>query len=309
MRLAEEPIYILEPDGSKEKFNLAELQSRLFGCFVSAGRRESAHCAEDIALALDVSLRDIERPDSTFGRVEINMAIIRFLENAGFPEVAKLFARNDFTAVITISTSAKEDLARLLRSHIACSPERFDKIIDLIILAMRKLEISEASPNLLLELARHYDRELACSPCDAPEMTQVEFSSDDWLPLLDADGAELVDKGILRVGGVDTIFPSIRFYFVICDYARLKNWSTPATELEVEPDLLAAGKIIEAVRVVIDRAFGGKEPLPCTLAIPDMPDFLRDYFQLDIDDMEPKAKELAALLGAGIGDKLNKLSF
>ena len=309
MRLAEDPIYILEPDGSKEKFDLSELQSRLFGCFVSAGRSDSAHCAEDIALALDVSLRDIERPDATFGRAEINMAIIRFLENAGFPEVAKLFARSGLTAIITISTDSRESLVHLLRSHIASSPERFEKIIDLIMQSMRKLEIKEASPNLLLEFARHYDRELACSPCDAPEMVQAQFSSDDWLPLLEPEGAELVEKGILRVGGVDTIFPSIRFYFVICDYGKLKNWGIPATELEVEPDLLDAGRIIESVRAVIDRAFGGKEPLPCTLAIPDMPDFLRDYFQIDINKMEPKAKELAALLGAGIGDKLNKLSF
>ncbi len=309
MAFSPAPIFILEPDGSKEEFRIEELKQRLYGCFLAVGRPDSAHLSADIALAVEVSLRDVARPERIFGRGEIDAAIVRFLENSGFPDVARRYAAGGSMSVITVSTGSRDVLETLLRRHIACSPERFERILDEVMAATKKLDIPEATPMFLLEMARHYERKIADTPLDISVFEPPQFNQSDWVPLLSPSGADLVENGILRVGGMNTIVPSIRFYFLIMDYAKWKNWQPPLTEMMVVPDLIQVGRVIEEVRQVIDRAFGAKESLPCTLAFPDMHSFLRDYFQVEWSGMNSIATELAGAIVPPLGDHLHEWSF
>ena len=80
-------------DGTREPFDATALQTRLIGCFLAAGRSDSSFMAEDIALAVEYTLSHVERPEPVFGRGEIDAAVIRLLEEAGLPDVAKIFRR------------------------------------------------------------------------------------------------------------------------------------------------------------------------------------------------------------------------
>lgn len=309
MAFSPAPLFILEPDGSKEEFRIGDLKNRLFGCFLAVGRPDSAHLSEDIALAVEVSLRDTLRPERVFGRGEIDAAIVRFLENSGFPDVARRFAAGGSLSVITVSTTSRPVLETLLRRHIACSPERFERIVDEVMRAMKILDIPDATPMLLLETARHFERKIADTPLDVSVFEPPQFNRSDWLPLLPPAGVDLVENGILRVGGMNTIVPSIRFYFLLVDYAQWKQYQPPLTELEIVPELIKIGGVIEETRQVIDQAFGAKEPLPCTLAFPDMHSFLRDYFEVEWSGMNAIAHELAGAIIAPLGNHLHEWSF
>ena len=88
---AEKIIYIQDHEGERVRFDPVELQTRLINCFLTAGLRESSYMAEDIALAVEYTLLNSNRPDAVFGQGELAAAVIRMLEETGFPEVAALF--------------------------------------------------------------------------------------------------------------------------------------------------------------------------------------------------------------------------
>ena len=80
-------------DGSCEPFDAMALQTRLIGSFLAAGRGDSSFMAEDIALAVEYTLSHVERPEPVFGRGELDAAVIRLLEEACLPDVAKIFRK------------------------------------------------------------------------------------------------------------------------------------------------------------------------------------------------------------------------
>ncbi|MCQ2378729.1 MAG: hypothetical protein MJ016_05905 [Victivallaceae bacterium] len=309
MEIAEPEIYILEPDGSRELFRVGELQNRLFGAFVAVGRSDSAALAEDIALALERALTDCDRPGLIFGRGELDAAVVRLLENAGYPEAARFFSRRNVSSIVTIDTSAGTEISAFLQNHLACSPDRFHHIVDAVIAAAAGAGIREATPQLLLELARHYERECREVPLDfrLPEIPR--FDRDALLPMLREETARLVSSGILRVGGVDTLFPSIRFYALLGEFAADMQWVPPVTELTVFPCLRTLGQRIEEIRGVIGRALNTPRELPCLLTLPDLPEFLGRFFQQERSGMKTLAAEVADAVASEIRCRLYKLSY
>ncbi len=305
-------IIIIEYDGARENFDLSELQRRLFGCFVAAGRQDSAGNALDIALAVEFYLLQNDRPQKIFGRGEIDSSICKMLEAIGYADVAALYSKGDITGqerATMVNTASKAELQLLLRSHIGCSQMRFERIIDKIADAMQKLGISEAEPMLLRAMARHYERDIQENQPVVIPVEERRFQREDWLPLLKGEGRNLVENGILSISGIDSLFPSIRFYFSLYDYAVWKNWTPPVTELEICSDLACIGEVIETVRTTIDLAYGRKEPLPCLLTLPDMNRFLMHYMDIRWDGIEPVAKELADVILSEINVELYKFSF
>ncbi len=309
MRNRNADITVIEPDGSRELFHMEELQSRLFGAFVAVGRGDCASLAEDIALAVERALRDSERPNLTFGRGELDAAVVRFLENAGYPQAAQVYMRRGVSSVITIDTAAKAELALLLRRHLSCSDIRFNRIVDAVSQAAQKAGITAATPTLLLELGRHFEREYREEPIEFVLPDVPAFDREMLLPLLSEKTAHLVERGILRVAGIHTLFPSMRFYCLLNDFAAEKKYLPPVTELEVVPDLRELGRQIDEMRRVIERALNLPDPLPCLLTLPDLPEFVEEYFEQQRIGVAPVASELAEAIASEIGCTLYKLSY
>ena len=310
VKLAEKLIQIQEFDGSRVPFDAVELQTRLIHCFLAAGLRDSSYMAEDIALAVEYTLLNSNRPEPVFGRGELGSAVVRMLEETGIPEGAALFRRDGSERLVTISTRP-ESVSGLLAKFLACPPERFDRIVRQVCDAARLLHFDAASPHLLLELARHYEQ-LAeeeppppepVEPPPAPAATQSELYR-----ILPEEAQKLIDDGILRVNGITPIFSRISFFFMMKPFAEKFHLAPPVTELEVEPLLYRMTEILEAAREAIEQHLAVTEPLPLYLAVPDMLDFIVDYERGERLGSEKLGRELAETLAAGFRCEVNRIS-
>jgi len=299
---------VLNFDGTREPFDATELQTRLIGCFLAAGRSDSSFMAEDIALAVEYTLSRVDRPESVFGRGEIDAAVIRLLEEAGLPDVAKIFRRGLPETRLLVKAS-QETLAALLRGHLACSAERFGRVLCELLAAAEKLGINEASPHLWLELARHFERQTEDEepPCPEP-LIERTLTRDEIIGLLPPEALTLHKAGVLRINGITMLFPCIHFYLSMAGFAAMESLEPPVIELQVEPLLCKLSGVLENVRTILTEKLGAEEVLPCILSLPDMLDFISDY--LDVrEDAEKTAAELAAVLTSRVGGELFKVSF
>ncbi len=310
----ERKILVREPDGSVHPFLAAELQSRLVGGFLGAGLRDSVDIAEDIALAVEYTLLNTPRSEAVFGRGELDAAVIRLLEEAGFPEVAGIFGRGEAPRADWIAPE-RAALLELLRAHLAASPERLDRIADRVLEATEKLALESCSPHLLLELARHCERTLEAE--NTARSARAAAAVNDLRPALSRREIEallapeeqvLLDDGILRINGVTALFPCAHFFFLMHPFARREKFGIPATELEIEPALYRAGSVLNEIKRKLDRESGRGEPLPCILSIPDMYDFLSVYTG-KAAGADPLAAEFGGALASAFDGGVYKLSF
>ena len=304
-------IYWRDADGGVTPFDTGELQTRLIGSFLATGLREESFMSEEIVLALEYTLLNSPRPEPVFSKSEIDAAVIRLLESIGFPEVAHVFRRNGHEQVVRIINDPVT-VAGLLVSHLGCSLERAARIADLVSGALKKLEFASVSPHLALELARHYERELAENDFISentvlPGVPQQTLTRKEIYDLLPAAPKALVDAGVLRINGITTLFPSVRFFFFMKEFALAKKLSFPVTELEIEPLLHSAGNALEEARKAIQTALRHPGELPCCLTLPDIFDFLESCAGSTAD--QRLATELASVLTGALDCELYHLAF
>ena len=304
-------IYLRDSDGGVTPFDTGELQTRLIGSFLATGLREESFMSEEIVLALEYTLLNSPRMEPIFSKSEVDAAVIRLLESIGFPEVAHIFRRNGHEQLVRLSGDPVT-VAGLLVSHLGCSAERAAHIAELVSSALGKLEFSSASPHLLLELARHYERDLAENDflnenSVLPGIPQQTLTRKDIYALLPDAPKALVDAGVLRINGITTLFPSVRFFFFMKAFARAKQLSFPVTELEIEPHLHNAGNALEEARKAIKAALHHPGELPCCLTLPDIFDFLESCAGSAPD--QHLAAELASVLTGALDCELYHLAF
>ncbi|MCI5779521.1 MAG: hypothetical protein MR051_06885 [Lentisphaeria bacterium] len=311
VKSVEKQLFLRDADGGVTPFDAMELQTRLIGAFLATGLREDSSMAEEIVLALEYTLLRSPRPEPVFSNSEVDTAIIRLLENTGFPEAAAAFRRTGSERITRIAVSPAA-LERLFAAHLGCSAERAARIAGTVADSLARLDIREATPHLLLEFARHYERDLA----EREQLTvvpaghtppKVTLTREDIYRLLPEAPRQLADAGVLRINGITTLFPSVRFFFFMKNFAILHAMSAPVTELEVIPKLYTAGNALEEARSAILQALEICDPLPCCLAMPDVFDFLESFADSAPDPA--LAAELAGALTAGLKCELYNLAF
>jgi hypothetical protein len=304
-------IEIQDRDGRMTPFNVVELQTRLIGAFLASGRRDISYLAEEIALAVEYTLSQLPRPEPIFARGEIEAAVLRFLEEASLPEVARVFRKGGAVETTTRIAADANTLRELLRRYFCGSDDdRFNRLLEIVMDAAKKLEIADASPHLWLELARHYDAMLEPETDDsaAPPPPLVTLTRDELRELLPETAKTWADAGILRINGVTSLFPCIHFFFMIGEFASLHHLSCPVTELEIEPLLYQVGTVFEEIRQRIEKRLETTSALPCLLDIPDMFDFIADCAGGERLGSEKLAVELAGVIKSGLSCDLYKLS-
>ncbi len=303
-------IFLRDGDNGTVPFDPETLQTRIAVAFESAGLPEESFIAGDIVLALEYTLRRAVRTELIFSAGEIDAAVIRILESAGFAPVAAVY-RNSAAGeqLVELSTTA-EILQQFLSSHLGCSPERLEKIARKCAEALKTLQIETASLHLILELARHYERETAEADLrnhPVPAIKNSVLTRQEIAGLLPDPAAELLKYGVLQIDPVSPIFPGIRFFFSMEKFSGMYNLSVPATELEIYPALYDVAGILESARAAIESKLALPEPPPCLMTIPDMFDFLHRVMGCSKPDT--MAVELAGILTSGFKSELYQLSF
>ena len=305
------PITIMERDGRSVPFNVMELQTRLIGAFIASGRRDVSYLAEEIALAAEYALTQMPRPEPIFARGEIDAAVIRLLEETALPEVARIFRKGGAVETTARIAADAATLREVLRRFFCGSDDaRFDRLLEVVLGAAKKLGITDASPHLWLELARHYDALLEPETEEGAPAQQalVTLTREELRELLPETALAWANAGILRINGVTSLFPCIHFFFMMNDFARYHRLSAPVTELEIEPLLYRVGTVLEEIRGRVEKRLDSAAALPCLLDIPDMFDFITDYAGGERIGSESLAAELAGVIKSGLSCDLYKLS-
>lgn len=308
-----ENIFLRDSDGGVVLFDPTALQTRLAAAFRAAGQEDDSQIAGDMVIALEYTLRRTVGRELVFSAGEIDAALIRILESAGFPEAARIFRSGSACEQHVLLSACEVSLNDFLLTRLACSAERTGRIAGKTAEALRRLEIEAASPHLILELARHYERELAEVDLQENAARQLPLSGKPVLTaaeiaaILPDAPAELVNCGVLQIDGVSTLFPGIRFRFYLEKFAELRNLSGAVTELELYPELYQAAAALEAARQTITRQLAQEEAPPCLMEIPDMFDFLVRH--LGSSKMDAMAAELAGVLCSGLQSEIYRLSF
>ncbi len=308
VKAADKLIYIQDLEGERIPFDPVELQARLIGCFLAAGLRDSSFFAEDIALAVEFTLLNSNRPEPVFGKGELAAAVIRMLEETGFPEVAALYRKNGGEQRTTLNTDAAS-VGMFLKKFLACSEPVFDRVTGEVAKAFGKLGIPEAEPHLLLELARHYERKNALEVFQLPEIPRkTSATAEELIAVLPEEAGRMVEQGILKIDPVNEIFPRIHLFFRMVPFAEKNRMAVPVTEMELEPQLYEAARVLEAARAAVDDALASEEPLPVHLSIPDMSSFITGYFGADWKKSKALSRELADILGGEFANGVYKLN-
>lgn len=302
------PVMIREFEGDIVPFDPEVLQTRLIGCFLAAGLRDSVDLPQDIALAVEYTLRNSPRNEPVFGRGELERAVTRLLEEIGFPEVAKLYRNGTGTENELYITPDRETLVQVLRGHLGVTGELFTKVIDRILEAAGKLEIKRAPAHLFLELARYYERELelASARCAVEHTPEITISRREIPNIVSPAARTMIAEGILRIDGVTTLFPCVHLFFRMEPFARSQQLTVPVTELEIEPLLYEAGAVLAGVQKSIESHIN--RPLPVILAVPDMFDFITAWADGDREKSGNLAAELGRALCASFARGVYKLN-
>ena len=308
---AEKIIYIQDHEGGRVPFDPFELQTRLINCFLTAGLRESSYMAEDIALAVEYTLLNSNRPEAVFGQGELAAAVIRMLEETGFPEVASLFRQAGGDRHVALDADPAS-VAKFLRKFLACSDALFDRVVNEVSRAVEILGIHEADPHLYLELARHYERKFAIESITGSPVTRLRGRTSatkaELAAVLPPEVRELTAEGILRVNEISEIFSRIRFFFMMRPFAKKFGLTPLVTEMEIEPLLFRMSRVLELGRAAIEEALQPPEPLPVHLSIPDMSQFIIEYFGVEQEKSRKLAGELARTLCFEFKNGIYKLS-
>ena len=312
VKMAEKIIYIQDHEGGRVPFDPLTLQTRLINCFLTAGLRENSYMAEDIALAVEYTLLNSNRPELVFGQGELAAAVIRMLEETGFPEVAALYRRTSGERHVAID-SDPVSVSGLLRKFLACSDEAFfDRISSEVSHAAKILGITEADPHLYLELARHYERKFAIEGVAGDPVARLRVrtsaTKEELTAVLPPEALALTKAGILRINEINEIFSRIRFFFMMRPFAKQSQLAAPVTEMEIEPLLFQMSRTLEQARAAIENALELPDPLPVHLSIPDMSQFIIEYFGVEQEKSRRIADELADALCFEFKNGIYKLS-
>lgn len=299
-------IYIREQDGTRTMFSAGELRDRLLSCLGDSGT------ADDITLALEYSLlnRHDRGAELVFDRGEMDAAVVRLLEDTGFPEAAELY-RNGSQAAEELLKSEGSCIAAFLSRHLSCSGAKFAAVCNEVLGAVRKMEINEASPYLYLELARYFSRQIGNGdvrrPDELPKLSPEMLAglSDKLTP-----GTEkLRSSQVISIECVAAIFSCVRFYVSMRRFSEYYDVSSPATELLVCPAAEEVSAALEECRANIPVE-GNAEKLPCTLMIHELRQFVRDAFCCNEEQtVEQISRELGEAFASRLENNLFKLDF
>lgn len=289
-------IYIREQDGYNSMFSAGELRARLYRCLSGAGVEAPEDSADDITLAVEYSLLNRQKsgPDGIIDRGELDAAVIRLLEETGFPESARLY-RNDGGFEEELLPAEEPAVSQLISRRISCPEHEAEIICGNVLDAVRKLGIEKASPHLYLELARHFSKSRASARSSAlPELPRLDSGKLETLPQnVSAPTAALLEKKVITIEGLTAIFPCVRFHVSMQEFCGYFDVTSPVTELLVYPAVNQVSSAIGECRLALgdDTA-----DLPCTLTIHDLRQFAREAFECSSDmAAEMLAGELASL--------------
>lgn len=305
-------VFIREYDNSLIEFDPVELQNRIIQCFEAEDLKDASFMAEDFVLALEYTLRSAPKEELIFERREITSSVIQILEEAGFPTVANKYKENyNLDNQSNWISGTNEALNTLFESHLACAPSQISSIVSKVQEAINKLNISVADPILLLELGRYYQATMSVAKLPTMEIEQpkIAFSKEEIENFLSLQCQEFIRNGIIQLHSITNLYPCVRIFFSMMNFAKFYSLNPIMTELELYPLLFTVSNVLEEARQTISQHLEINKEVPCQLHICGLYEFI--HFYIGVKEAQPTslADDLATALSSELGEFLYKYSF
>lgn len=290
-------IHILYPDGSSAVFDSSELRTRLARSLAEA-RQNDLSVAEDVALAVEFSLRSTVRESGirNIPAAELDRAVARSLEDAGFALAAEKFLSSSVSVSTATCKLGKNDLAYFLAVSLNLEEEDCLVLSTKVQKALSLLGFEKCSPRLALELASEY-RDQAAEKAVKTRQMEILREQHQILP----DAAELIrsageyfaplfEKGALHLLESSVLFPSVRMEISLEKLLEFLPGRTNVngsgtvsaegemlTELVLAPVLGYCAEGIDHIYWEMMKRTEGKK-LPLVITFTDMLPFAEKYF-------------------------------
>lgn len=308
IKLADNSIMLIGPDGIINAFESDNLQSKIIRSFMLAGVRD-IWLAEDITLAVEYALEQDSREDKVFAVSEINSTVIKILEDSGFPEAADSYRRGNPCTEITLNAETAT-VAGLIHRHLGLNGKSLDALVTRVMQAAGKLDISTASPALYIELAKHFKSEFM--PADRLPRVIISKSpktSSPWVvsikeltDKMSSPSRSLVHDKIISLSGVSRLFPAVKVVFRISGLVETQHLESPLTEMAMVPHLHSIAQALNesiAATQSVFRAKGELLPakgLPVILTVPDMSAFAQNNLEASWPQASADCREMLSYL-------------
>ena len=250
-------------DGSTEFFQSDILQKKIESSCHAAGLKET-WIAEDIALAVEFSLGELGN-ENIFTDAEIDAIVVKILQEAGLGSVATHYRRlqdNPEPEISFTPSAIKDIVGRYLHIEL----QQLDNIVEKVTDAGRKLLLKNASPTLILELAKHYMDDLSYLSLQPKKSLSERLNSCPWLvsresilQKISGRTSELIASEVLKITGISKLFPSIRIEIAFANFAEISGLVAPVTDFTIYSYL---ANLAEAVDNIINIAKELSRPLP-----------------------------------------------
>ena len=205
------------------------------------------------------------------------------MEETGYPGVAEAYRRRNSSNQLMLS-AVTPLVSELISRHLGLDGVQLSGLSAKVLDALKSLNISQASPALMVELAKYYREQLFSGtelvPATFPEVEVREARPVEKQGIMQQlpDGArELVERGILSFSGLSRIFPALKLDFRITLFVKYLQLASPLTEMSVNAHFHELADAANAVysAVVSMRKHSRNQDFPVYLLVPDMSMFAR----------------------------------
>lgn len=309
LSITDNHLFVIDSEGRQQLFDVDKLKTALLSAFESAGN-SNGYLAEDIACAVEAAMMESFRSERIFTQSEVDSAVTRILENAGYANVAQIFSRANSHLYISLDAN-KTDAAMLITRHLGVQEPLAGNLAEQVVNALHKLNISSASPALYLELARHFEQSFV--PAEAPLPASADhvggkilLSSAEAVKLLPENMVELWEKKVISLSSVSRLYPNFRLCLNMAILAEISGMTSPVTELQMAPALYSAGEKTGMYLNILCEHLQQKS-LPLYLVLADLDIFAERYLGTVYPEGRLTALDMAALFRSALGYPVKKV--
>ena len=305
-------IYILHADGTKSVFEPEQLQADIIRSSLQSGLRD-AWFAEDISLAIEFALRSTTEQTPTYPETDINSIVIKALEETGYPAVANTYRHLTKTKQTKVASDRKL-INEIISRYLQMNGDSGKKCADAVENACNKLGIKQASPFLILELAKYYKdqhtpvREITTIAKNISK--QHLLSADEVIKQLDHKTVKLIKNGTLRVNSVSSLFPAVKIDLDFYQFVNGLGLDIPLTEMAIYPFLpLLAESVNDIVTTISSMRDCTLAELPLYLRVCHCSEFAQKVLDSSWPEAEPICQDILERLQNLLKLKICRMSF
>jgi len=302
-------LYVIDSEGRQQLFDADKLKNALQEAFAASGNPNS-YLSEDIACAVESAMMESFRSDRIFTQSEVDSAVNRILENAGCANVAQVFRRANSHLYIALDAN-ELDANMLITRHLGINEPFAGTLAKKVVNALKKLNITSASPALYLELARHYEHanceEIITGTAKAANAAgKILMTAAEAAELMPQSSRYLLEKKIIAISNVSAVYTNFRLSLDLARVAEELDLQAPVTALELAPKLYEAGEKAGMWLNLLCNHLNNKD-IPLYLVLKNLDDFSIRFLGTTYPEGRLAALETASYFRNALGYPVKKV--